>query len=687
MSTPRRYRFVVDRHRLPASDLVDFPVLVAAQFAGFDGLPSPTFRLEGRDTPLPHEVVALEPGAGRLAAWVQVPRLSSRAETMLTLSPGLRATVPLSPWDEAYRRIEHGPTVSRAGDLDITNAITVEAWAYCPVARAETIQTLVSRWTLTEPFGAFAAYDAGRTGGLDTTGFFGAVFDGRHVYFSPQHDAHTRHGTVLRYDTHREFVDPVSWEAYDAGTTDGLSTKGYYGAVFDGRYVIFPPRRDPEGFHSRVLRYDTTRAFRDPASWTAHDVGAAHSSQSAAFDGHYVYLNPGQRAEPRAGGQVVSVRSPRVTGMSADQTLVPSGTVLRYDTRREFKDRASWKSHDAAGTDGHDTRDFDGSVFDGRYVYFAPLTHGAVLRYDTTGPFEDRASWAAYDGAKRGLGRTVGAIFDGRYVYLVPYGACPVVLRHDTSGDFREDGSWEVYRLQDTPGLEVLGYDGALFDGRFVYFIPYWDEGSVVHGVVLRYDTLGPFGDPRSWGCIDAGATDGLVTTGFNGGATDGRFLYFAPWMDGTKFTGRIGGSGRVLRYDTVGARAAFSLRFSDLGHNGGLNAALPGARFLVNTERGPVSAAANRRPESGWHHLAGVYDGRAIKLYIDGELAGSQSASGRIVRPGVPLTVGQLGGGGGRFDGTIADVRISAGARTAEWIRTTYETLRDPTGFCRQTE
>jgi hypothetical protein len=52
-----------------------------------------------------------------------------------------------------------------------------------------------------------------------------------------------------------------------------------------------------------------------------------------------------------------------------------------------------------------------------------------------------------------------------------------------------------------------------------------------------------------------------------------------------------------------------------------------------------------------------------------------------------VPLTVGQLGGGGGRFDGTIAGVRVSAGARSAEWIRTMYETLRDPTGFCRQIE
>ncbi len=450
--------------------------------------------------------------------------------------------------------------MSRAGDLDITDAITVEAWVYCPVARAETIQTLVSRWALTEPFGAFAAYDAGRTGGLDTTGFFGAVFDGRHVYFSPQHDTNTRHGPFSATTRTRSSPIRSAGEAYDAGATDGLSTKGYYGAVLMGRHVIFPPRRDPERFHSRVLRYDTTRAFRDPASWTAHDVGAAHSSQSAAFDGRYVYFNPGQRAEPRAGGPVVSVRSPRVTGMSADQALVPSGTVLRYDTRREFKDRASWESHDASGTDGHDTRDFDGSVFDGRYVYFAPLTHGAVLRYDTTGSFGDRASWAAYNGVKRGLGRTVGAIFDGRYVYLVPYGGCPIVLRHDTSGDFRDDGAGSL----PTPGHARAR--GARLRWRPVrrtlrLLHPLLGRGhGLLDGVVLRYDTLGPFGEPRSWGCIDAGETDGLVTTGFNGGATDGRFLYFAPWMDGTTFTGRIGGSGRVLRYDTGLAPGARSV-------------------------------------------------------------------------------------------------------------------------------
>ena len=81
--------------------------------------------------------------------------------------------------------------------------------------------------------------------------------------------------------------------------------------------------------------------------------------------------------------------------------------------------------------------------------------------------------------------------------------------------------------------------------------------------------------------------TDGLATVGFNGGLTDGRYVYCVPWMDGAQFPERIIGNGRVLRYDTVGEDGAFTLRYCDVGHNGGLTAALPGARFLINTVNG----------------------------------------------------------------------------------------------------
>ena len=320
-----------------------------------------------------------------------------------------------------------------------------------------------------------------------------------------------RHGKVLRYDTHGDFHDPASWAAYDASATDGLRCMGYYGAAFDGRFVIFPPRRDPEGFHARALRYDTHGDFHDPASWSAHDAEVENSSQSAAFDGRYLYFNPGQRAEQRTAASADD-NSPKVTGFSVDQVLIASGNLVRYDTRGDFRDPASWAAHDVDGTDGLETRDFDGSCFDGRYVYLAPLAYAAALRYDSCSGFDDPESWQAYDCAARfGMKRNVGVIFDGQYVYYVPYGACPVAVRFNTAGDFHDDAAWEAYAFLQTPGA-ILGFDGACFDGRYVVYIPYYDEGTVAHGVFLRYDTQGAFADPASWSTHDATCTDGLFT-------------------------------------------------------------------------------------------------------------------------------------------------------------------------------
>ncbi|MDA0748231.1 MAG: hypothetical protein O2954_17040, partial [bacterium] len=504
-------------------------------------------------------------------------------------------------------------------------------------------------------------------------------------YFSPQHDLKPRHGKALRYDTHGDFKNPDSWSAYDASNTDGLSTKGYYGAVFDGRYIIYPPRRDPDNFHSRVLRYDTHGDFKNPDSWSAYESRGASSSQSAAFDGQYIYFCPGQKAVPKTDSDTTSNDgSPSVTGMSADQLLVSSGDVMRYDTTGNFTDPSSWITHDISGTGNLDTRDYDGAVFDGRYIYFAPLSYGAVLRYDTQSDFQNKQSWTAFNAVPLGMRRCVGAVFDGQYIYFVPYGKSEHAIRYNTAGDFTDPTSWNAYHLPQTSALDTLGYDGAFFDGRYIYYVPYWDEKTRYHGVVLRYDTTGDFTHPTSWKAADAGLTDGLKTVGFNAGATDGRYLYFAAWMDGTGYPERIVGNGRVLRYDTTGNRAAFSLRFSDLGHNGGLCAALPGARFLVNTVNGPKSISANRPPQPGRQHLAGVYDGQTISLYINGQCVNQQSASGAIVPCTEDIAIGNILNGLGQFSGRISEIRISSCARSETWLRTQVQNQANPAEFCR---
>ena len=58
----------------------------------------------------------------------------------------------------------------------------------------------------------------------------------------------------------------------------------------------------------------------------------------------------------------------------------------------------------------------------------APATSGLVTRLDTaaTGGFKRAASWSTFDVATIGgarAGAFSGALFDGRYVYFVPHGA------------------------------------------------------------------------------------------------------------------------------------------------------------------------------------------------------------------------------------------------------------------------
>lgn len=544
------------------------------------------------------------------------------------------------------------------------NSLTVEAWFYQDDVRAEKMQTLVAKWKVENSWGKFTVFDAGNTSGLDTTGYLGGVFDGRYVYFSPQHDTKQRHGKVLRYDTQMDFKNPSSWSAYDAGSTSDLQTKGYYGAVFDGRYVYFVPRFDGVAYHSRVLRYDTHKVFTSPSSWEAYDAGLPVSYQSAAFDGRYIYFAPGSGQDKEKGH---------------------SGKVLRYDTYSPFKEKSSWSVYDAGQTFGLKARDFDGAVFDGRYIYFVPLSHSVVLRYDTQKIFTEPDSWAVHDAAGSGMGRCVGGIFDGRYIYFVPYGKSRTVVRYDTEKPFSEDASWQSWCTAHISGLDTVGYDGAAFDGRYIYFIPFYNEERVFHGRVLRYDTLKDFCAAQAWEALDKSQTEGLVTIGYNGAVFDGRYLYCVPWHDGVEFlkTGKISGHGRVLRYDTTGKNATFVLKYMDCGHNGGLGASIPGPSFTVALQNNTVATVrANKIPSPGWHHLAGVFDGKEIYLYLDGMLLNRQRAMGKLQKNNVPVTIGSLAEGGSFFSGKIKEVIISDTARSSCYLITAYRNLKEPESF-----
>ena len=65
--------------------------------------------------------------------------------------------------------------------LDRAEALCVEAYFSLQSPLAESTQVLAAQWALRERMDAFGAFDAGATAGLNTKGYFGAAFDGRHV--------------------------------------------------------------------------------------------------------------------------------------------------------------------------------------------------------------------------------------------------------------------------------------------------------------------------------------------------------------------------------------------------------------------------------------------------------------------------------------------------------------------------
>jgi hypothetical protein len=355
----------------------------------------------------------------------------------------------------------------------------------------------------------WTSFDLSAIGGL--SGFIGGAFDGRYVYFSPNND-----GTVLRFDTTGSFGNAVSWSTFDTTTVDN-DTGRFKGATFDGRYVYFVPEQyysytDDAGSHSGyggvLARFDTKGLFTDTAAWTTFDMTTIDSSANgyagATFDGRFLYCSD---HENNSGSD---------------------STIARYDTRGLLDSGSSWATYDTTAADpasGATT----GAVFDGRYVYFGPddNSSGVMERYDTAGFFASNTSWTTFNPALFDAGAFgyVGQAFDGRYVYFVPgansSGPHGLALRYDPQLPFAPITSWELLDMSAIDPLAV-GFAGAAFDGRYVYFVPN------TNGLLVRYDTLAPFTGKASWRTF-AATTVNVDATGFFGAIFDGRYVYLVP--------------------------------------------------------------------------------------------------------------------------------------------------------------
>jgi hypothetical protein len=135
---------------------------------------------------------------------------------------------------------------------------------------------------------------------------------------------------------------------------------------------------------------------------------------------------------------------------------------------------------------------FIGVGLDRGHCYYAPLEQSVIVRTDTTATFDDTKSWEAFDyGSLTGARGYAGVAIDGRYVYFAPYRRPGtnglrhgILLRFDATAEFPQAKSWQTF---DTTTLSppASAFEGAVFDGQYVYFVPHLD------GVVARFEAKG----------------------------------------------------------------------------------------------------------------------------------------------------------------------------------------------------
>jgi hypothetical protein len=299
--------------------------------------------------------------------------------------------------------------------------------------------------------------------------------------------------------------------------------KGFQGGAFDGRYVYLVPYFNGVSNSGTIARYDTKADFGTPSSWFTFDITS---------------INPAAKGFVRAAfdGRYLYL-VPHHNGAAYH------GLTARYDTQGGFDAPTSWTTFDMS-TVNAGSKGFWGAVFDGRYVYYSPYYnntahHGLVTRYDTqaVGGFSAPASWSTFNmqSVNMHLVGFLGAQFDGRYVYFAQYydgaaqppGYYGWIARYDTQADFASGSSWQSFNALSI-NTGAGGFAGTAFDGRYIYFVPNYN-GTTASGIMARYDTMGAgFGVGASWAVFDTGSVNASAK-GFNGAGFDGQNLYLIP--------------------------------------------------------------------------------------------------------------------------------------------------------------
>lgn len=231
-----------------------------------------------------------------------------------------------------------------------------------------------------------------------------------------------------------------------------------------------------------------------------------------------------------------------------------ANSTVRYDTTQPFETTAGWTAVNLSSAFNTNWWGFRSASFDGRYLYFIPDNgpsgrHGNIVRYDTTQPFETTAGWtsqdiSSYNPLWKGL---FGCTFDGQYMYISTFhngtGFTGTIIRYDTTQPLNTTAGWTSFPLSSV-GTNYVAFTSSCFDGRNIYFLSLINTVSKWTGTFVKYDTTQTFTASSSWSSIPLTAFN-TIWRGFITSSYDGEYVYFVPYFASTP-------TGTFVRYNTT---------------------------------------------------------------------------------------------------------------------------------------
>ena len=202
---------------------------------------------------------------------------------------------------------------------------------------------------------------------------------------------------------------------------------------------------------------------------------------------------------------------------------------------------------------------------------------------------------------------------------------------------------WKLDELDGASAADASGHGlAARVQGRF-----HWGPGQGRAGGALQLE------GPDAW--VDCGGNDQF---NFREAMT------FSLWMKAPT-DGKLSPSLLTKGNNTWRVQAADDRRRVSFALTGPVTTgASKGRPATVKTKR-PVN-------DGQWHHLAGVYDGRKVALFLDGELEEAVSVTGSVAVNTEPVMVGQNSmGRTAPFQGWIDEVRLYGRGLSDQEIKT----------------